>query len=89
MHWGIRTERHKLIRFPHVDSFEFYDLQKDPHEMNDASAEAGYSEIIKGTETKLSELMKEVGVTREYLLAHMKNNRRAPPKSYGRGKKKK
>ena len=38
---------------------------------------------------KLDELMKEVGVTREYLLAHMKNNRRSPPRSYGRGKKKK
>ena len=78
-----------MIRFPHVDSFEFYDLQKDPHEMKDASAEAGYSEIIEATETQLSELMEEVGVTREFLLAHMKNTRRAPPKSYGRGKKKK
>ena len=89
MHWGIRTENHKLIHFPHVDSFEFYDLQKDPYEMKEVSAEAGYSDVIEATEEQLTELMKEVGVTREYLLEHMKNNRRSPPRSYGRGKKKK
>jgi len=89
MHWGIRTERYKLIRFPHVDTFSFYDLQKDPEEMNDVSARPEYSGTINSTEKQLAKLMEEVGITKEFLLANMKNNRRARPGSHGGGRKKK
>lgn len=83
MHWGIRTETHKLVKFPHVDEIEFYDLVDDPHETKERSAEPGYSELIKQTEARLGALMKEVGVTKEFLLANMKNNKRSAPKSFG------
>ena len=34
-HYGIRTERYKLIHFYNdIDAWEMYDLQNDPHEMN-------------------------------------------------------
>jgi arylsulfatase A-like enzyme len=34
-HFGVKTDRYKLIRFyKRVSSWELYDLKKDPHEMN-------------------------------------------------------
>ena len=34
-HYGIRTERYKLIHFYNdIDVWELYDLQTDPHEMH-------------------------------------------------------
>ena len=78
-----------MIRFPHIDTFSFYDLQKDPEEMNDVSANPEYSGTINLTEKQLAKLMEEVGITKEFLLANMKNNRRARPGSHGGGRKKK
>jgi N-acetylglucosamine-6-sulfatase len=37
---GVRTERHKLMRYQGVwDRYELYDLQEDPHEMNNLLAD--------------------------------------------------
>jgi arylsulfatase A-like enzyme len=33
-HYGVRTERHKLIYFDRLDEWELYDLKKDPFETN-------------------------------------------------------
>ncbi|SDD84366.1 sulfatase/phosphatase domain-containing protein [Niabella drilacis] len=34
-HFGIKTKRYKLIRFyKRVESWELFDLQKDPRELN-------------------------------------------------------
>ena len=43
-HWGIRTDRYKLIRFPDTEVVEFYDLQEDPQEMYIRGSEPGYRE---------------------------------------------
>jgi hypothetical protein len=32
-HYGIRTDRHKLIHFYTLGEWELYDLEKDPREM--------------------------------------------------------
>ena len=32
-HYGIRTERYKLIRFYEFDEWELYDLERDPEEL--------------------------------------------------------
>jgi arylsulfatase A-like enzyme len=42
-HFGIRTSRYKLIRFyKRVNSWELFDLQKDPDEMNNLYGKKGY-----------------------------------------------
>jgi arylsulfatase A-like enzyme len=47
-HYGVRNERYKLIHFYYnMDVWEFYDLHKDPDEMNNAIANTEYAEIIK------------------------------------------
>src|SRR5262249_2245146 len=33
-HYGVRTERHKLICYHKLDEWELYDLWNDPHELN-------------------------------------------------------
>lgn len=45
---GVRTDRYKLIRYHGVwDTNEFYDLQEDPHEMNNLIASPQHQELIK------------------------------------------
>ncbi len=45
-HYGIRTERYKLIHFYYdVDEWELYDLEKDPHEMHSVYNDPAYAEV--------------------------------------------
>ncbi|MGK7397228.1 MAG: sulfatase family protein [Candidatus Cyclobacteriaceae bacterium M3_2C_046] len=44
---GVRTDRYKLIRYHGVwDTNEFYDLQEDPHEMNNLIASPEHQDLI-------------------------------------------
>ena len=61
-HYGIRTERYKLIHFYYdVDEWELYDLVYDPNEMNSVYNEPAYSEIQKMLHTRLEELRAQYG----------------------------
>ena len=45
-HYGIRTQRYKLIHFYHdVDEWELYDLENDPNEMQSVYDDPGYAEV--------------------------------------------
>ncbi len=58
-HYGIRTDRYKLIHFYYsMDEWELYDLKKDPSEMNNIYSEAS-SELIENLKNELEELRKE------------------------------
>ena len=47
-HYGIRTDRYKLIHFYYdIDAWEFYDLDKDPSEMNNVINDPDYQGIIQ------------------------------------------
>lgn len=58
-HFGVRTERYKLIRFyKRVESWELYDLKKDPSEMKNLYGQKKYQKI----QAKLvAELQNEIG----------------------------
>lgn len=57
-HFGIKTKRYKLIRFyGMVDSWELYDLQKDPHEMDNLYGKKGYEKLTAGLKSQLEGLM--------------------------------
>ncbi|HEX7756174.1 MAG TPA: sulfatase/phosphatase domain-containing protein, partial [Niabella sp.] len=59
-HFGIRTKRYKLIRFyKRVESWELFDLQKDPHELHNIYDEPGTKPVIADLKKKLQELIKE------------------------------
>lgn len=60
MHYGIRTDRHKLIHFyGEVDHWELYDLKEDPREMNNLIDEPEFSETMKNMKIKLAELQEK------------------------------
>ena len=59
-HYGIRTERYKLIHFYNdIDAWELYDLQEDPSEMHNLYGHPDYKKIQKKLHKKLNELRKE------------------------------
>ena len=67
--------------------FEFYDLQKDPMEMTNMATEPTYAEQIAASQVQLEKLMGEVGITREYLLDHMKAKSAKKKKKKNKAKK--
>jgi arylsulfatase A-like enzyme len=59
-HFGVRTDRYKLIHYYNdIDSWELFDLQEDPSEMNNIYGKPGTEEITK-------ELMAELKRLQEY-----------------------
>jgi arylsulfatase A-like enzyme len=44
---AVRDERWKIIRYPLVDKTQLFDLQNDPHEMNDLAAMPAHAAKVK------------------------------------------
>jgi arylsulfatase A-like enzyme len=59
-HYGLRTERYKLIYFNKIDQWELFDLQKDQHELNNVSADPAYAETLGKLKGELQRLKKEM-----------------------------
>ena len=59
-HYGVRTERYKLIYFNKLDQWELYDLKKDPREMHNVYSDPGYKRILLDLKKELQRLKKEV-----------------------------
>ncbi|MBK8316297.1 MAG: sulfatase [Acidobacteria bacterium] len=59
-HYGVRTERYKLIYFNKLDQWELYDLKKDPQEMHNVYSDPGYKRILLDLKKELQRLKKEV-----------------------------
>ena len=62
-HYGIRSDRYKLIRFYNTDEWELFDLEKDPDEMVNQYASPEYSTIVKAMTGRLEKARAEVGDT--------------------------
>lgn len=59
-HYGIRTDRYKLIRFYDVvDSWELYDLERDPGEMKNLFGDPAYEQIVNELKNKLVQLQEK------------------------------
>jgi len=57
----VRTERYKLIRYPHVSEVQLFDLVNDPWEMNDLAEDPQYAMIVKDLDFKLHLWMQRTG----------------------------
>jgi arylsulfatase A-like enzyme len=56
-HYGIRTDRYKLIHFYYdIDDWEFYDLRDDPQEMHNLMEDSDYQPVIDSLKTELEKL---------------------------------
>ena len=60
-HYGIRTERYKLIHFYQFDEWELYDLQKDPDELTNQYANPEYRDVVSSLAVRLGELRAHYG----------------------------
>ena len=58
-HYGIRTERYKLIHFYQFgEEWELYDLQEDPDELTNIYGAEGREELASGLKRQLSAMQK-------------------------------
>lgn len=63
-HYGVRTDRYKLIHFYYnIDKWEFYDMEKDPNEVNNQYENPAYAKVIKELKVEIDKLQKEYGDT--------------------------
>ncbi len=61
-HYGIRTERYKLIHFYYdIDQWELYDMEKDPNELHNVYGEPEYADVQVSMHKKLNELRQKYG----------------------------
>ncbi len=57
-HFGLRTERYKLIRFyGELNTWELYDLDKDPKEMKNLYGQKKYEELTREMKAELNKLV--------------------------------
>lgn len=62
--YGVRTKRYKLIHFyDDIDTWEFYDLEKDPQELYNAINDEVYTAEVKLLHKKLDSLQLHYKVT--------------------------
>ncbi len=59
-HYGVRSDRYKLIHFYYnIDTWEFYDLEKDPNELVNQYANPEYAKVIEELKKELKSLQKQ------------------------------
>lgn len=89
-HFGIRNQRYKLAFFygqsreatkrdemPHSPGWEFYDLEKDPHELCNAYHNESYARIIAEMKQEIKQMQKEYGedqVSYPFLQKHIQDH---------------
>ena len=66
-HYGVVTERYKLVHYykPDVDEWELLDREKDPLEVKNYFADPEYADTVAALKVELQRLREEVGETGE------------------------
>jgi arylsulfatase A-like enzyme len=59
-HYGVRTERYKLIYFNELKEWELFDLKKDPNEMKSVYGDPKYANVQKEMLAELRRLRTEL-----------------------------
>ncbi len=55
-HYGVRTDRYKLIHYYDIDEWELFDLQLDPHELHSVYTNPFYAELVRTLKEELGRL---------------------------------
>ena len=58
-HFGVRTDRHKLIHFPKTNEWNLFDLKKDPSEMRSVYDESSYKDVREAMVKEFHRLRKQ------------------------------
>jgi len=60
-HYGVRTDRYKLIYFHDLNEWELFDLKTDPHELKSVYADPKYADTVASLKKELDHLRKDLG----------------------------
>jgi len=58
-HYGVRTDRHKLIHYPTVNEWELFDLEKDPRELRSVHSDPAYAGLVEKLKAELARLRQQ------------------------------
>ncbi len=58
-HYGVRTDRYKLLYFYTVDEWQLFDLQKDPAELNNLANSQNHQSVLFEMKKELARLRKQ------------------------------
>ena len=64
-HYGVRTDRYKLMHFYQLHEWEMYDIQSDPNELKNIVNDAAYAGLRDSLKKELGRLQEEYKVTAE------------------------
>jgi arylsulfatase A-like enzyme len=64
-HYGVRTQRYKLIYYYEIDEWELFDLETDPDELNSVYADPEYADVVADLKTRLAQLRVDYEVPEE------------------------
>ncbi len=59
-HYGVRTDRYKLIYFDNLKEWELFDLEEDPYEVNNVYSDPAYTTIISELKDEMERLQIEL-----------------------------
>jgi arylsulfatase A-like enzyme len=60
-HYGVRTERHKLVYYYQTDEWELFDLEEDPRELNSVYDDPAYADTVARLRAELARLREYYG----------------------------
>jgi arylsulfatase A-like enzyme len=60
-HYGVRTERYKLIHYYETDEWECFDLEADPQELVSVYEAPEYASVVAGLKEELATLRQKYG----------------------------
>ncbi|WP_296635632.1 sulfatase [Polaribacter sp.] len=81
-HYGVRTDKYKLIHFYHdIDTWELYDLEKDPSEMNNVYNDPAYAEVKENMHQQLVDIRKKYGDSDELDKVFMERSKKKKKKA--------
>ena len=87
MQRAIRDQRWKLIQYPQINVTQLFDLQNDPHELNNLAANPQFAGKVKELFARLGEAQKEYGDDSALTSAHPKPAAWTPPVKSSAGRK--
>jgi arylsulfatase A-like enzyme len=58
-HYGVRTQRFKLIHYYEIDEWELFDLERDPDELHSVYGDPEYAGVVDELKDRLAELRAE------------------------------
>lgn len=84
-HYGIRTDRYKLIRYYHdIEAWELYDLEVDPNELDNLYGRDGYEGLVVDLKAQLDVLQASYGDSPELAAELVKKHPHGSMPRWGR-----